>query len=51
MRANNYAAAADAKRAIGAAFERALADVDAIVAPTAPVAATTIGQSGVTLTE
>jgi aspartyl-tRNA(Asn)/glutamyl-tRNA(Gln) amidotransferase subunit A len=49
VRAEDYVAAAEAKRVIDAAFETALSGVDAIVAPTTPVAATTIGQSRVTI--
>jgi aspartyl-tRNA(Asn)/glutamyl-tRNA(Gln) amidotransferase subunit A len=49
VRADEYAAAAHAKRVIDAAFEMALANVDAILAPTTPVTATAIGESGVTI--
>jgi aspartyl-tRNA(Asn)/glutamyl-tRNA(Gln) amidotransferase subunit A len=49
VRAEDYAAAAQAKRIIDAVFETALASVDAILAPTTPVTATPIGESGVTI--
>ena len=49
VRADDYAAADAAKRVIDAEFEAALKGVDAIVAPTTPVAATGIGESDVTL--
>lgn len=49
VRAGAYTAAAEAKRVIDAAFEAALANVDAILAPTTPVTATAIGESGVTI--
>ena len=42
-------AAAEAKRVIDAAFETALAGVDAILAPTTPIAATVSGESRVTI--
>ena len=47
--AEDSAAAAEAKRVIDAAFETALAGVDAILAPTTPVAATVRGESRVTI--
>jgi aspartyl-tRNA(Asn)/glutamyl-tRNA(Gln) amidotransferase subunit A len=49
VRAENYAAAAEAKRTIAAEFARALSTVDAILAPTTPMPATRIGESTVTL--
>jgi aspartyl-tRNA(Asn)/glutamyl-tRNA(Gln) amidotransferase subunit A len=49
VRAEDYLAAAEAKRVIDAAFQTALACVDAILAPTTPVAATVIGESRVTI--
>jgi len=49
VRAEDYEAAAKAKRVIEAAFEAALAGVDAILAPTTPVAAPVIGESRVTI--
>lgn len=48
-RPEDYAAAADAKQVIDAAFESALAQVDAIVAPTTSIPATRIGESLVTI--
>lgn len=47
VRAVDYAAAADAQRVLQAGFDAALANVDAILAPTVPVGATVIGQKTV----
>lgn len=44
-----YEAAAEAKHVIDRMFETALTRVDAILAPTAPVTATAIGESSVTI--
>jgi aspartyl-tRNA(Asn)/glutamyl-tRNA(Gln) amidotransferase subunit A len=49
VRAIDYAAAADAKRVLQADFDAALANVDAILAPAAPVGATVIGQRTVVI--
>jgi aspartyl-tRNA(Asn)/glutamyl-tRNA(Gln) amidotransferase subunit A len=47
VRAVDYAAAAEAKRVLQAEFDAALANVDAILAPTVPLGATVIGQKTV----
>ena len=49
VRADAYVAAGDATRVIQAAFETALAGIDAILVPTTPVTATVIGVSDVTI--
>jgi aspartyl-tRNA(Asn)/glutamyl-tRNA(Gln) amidotransferase subunit A len=49
IRAVDYAAAVDARRVLQAEFDVALADVDAILAPTVPLGATAIGQKTVIL--
>jgi aspartyl-tRNA(Asn)/glutamyl-tRNA(Gln) amidotransferase subunit A len=49
VRAEDYAAAVEARRVIEVAFETALAGVDAILAPTTPMTATVIGEHRVTM--
>jgi aspartyl-tRNA(Asn)/glutamyl-tRNA(Gln) amidotransferase subunit A len=49
VRAEDYVAAAEAKRVIDAEFNTAFGDADTILVPATPVAATVIGQSAVTI--
>jgi aspartyl-tRNA(Asn)/glutamyl-tRNA(Gln) amidotransferase subunit A len=47
--APRYLAAMDLRRAARAAWEQAMADVDALLAPATPIAATPIGQKSITI--